>query len=152
MHRALLPLYRALLTLFILGASTKVVKIDLNRVEPSLPQLDQAQSKMIHRFQRLSSPGRMPNVVALANNMDTSYYGTIQIGTPPQSFNVIFDTGSSDLWVMSNQCKSIACLGHPRYNCDLSSTYRKNGTSFSITYGTGQVAGHLGYVTKTPCY
>ncbi|XP_078514914.1 pepsin A-like [Lissotriton helveticus] len=83
----------------------------------------------------------------MTNYMDTTYYGTISIGTPPQSFNVIFDSGSSNLWVPSTSCTSSACSNHNEFNPSSSSTFQSTSTSLSIGYGTGSMTGVLGYDT-----
>ncbi|XP_033910738.3 gastricsin-like [Acipenser ruthenus] len=85
----------------------------------------------------------------IMNYNDMSYYGPITIGTPAQSFYVLFDTGSSNLWVASTYCSSQACTNHPVFDPTQSSTWSSNGQTFSVQYGTGSLSGVFGYDTVT---
>jgi hypothetical protein len=84
----------------------------------------------------------------LTNYLDAQYYGTIEIGTPAQEFTVIFDTGSSNTWVPSKKCTSLACFLHARYDSSQSSTYEQDSRSFAIRYGSGAVEGIVSRVSS----
>ncbi|XP_052057023.1 renin [Apodemus sylvaticus] len=96
-------------------------------------------------FTKKSSFSNVTSPVVLTNYLDTQYYGEIGIGTPPQTFKVIFDTGSANLWVPSTKCGPLytACGIHSLYDSSESSSYMENGTEFTIHYGSGTVKGFL---------
>ncbi|KAL3232195.1 hypothetical protein RNJ44_04111 [Nakaseomyces bracarensis] len=81
--------------------------------------------------------------VPLNNYMNAQYYSDISIGTPGQKFKVILDTGSSNLWVPSVDCGSLACFLHNKYDHSQSSTYVKDGEPLKISYGSGAIEGYI---------
>lgn len=50
---------------------------------------------------------------------------------------------SSNLWIPSTQCTSIACFLHAKYDSSASSTYKPNGTGIEIHYGSGSMEGFV---------
>ncbi|XP_063212862.1 pepsin B-like [Chroicocephalus ridibundus] len=83
----------------------------------------------------------------ITNHLDSSYFGEISIGSPPQNFLVLFDTGSSNLWVPSTYCQTPACYNHAKFKPSESSTFISNGRSYNISYGSGTLTVVLGYDT-----
>ncbi|RPD58766.1 acid protease [Lentinus tigrinus ALCF2SS1-7] len=78
-------------------------------------------------------------------NADSSFYGSIAVGTPAISYNVILDTGSSDLWLAaSDGLSSQSSDGIPTFDGNASSTFTDLNTQFSISYGSGAARGTLG--------
>uniref|UniRef100_A0A8C2ZNV7 Nothepsin n=1 Tax=Cyclopterus lumpus TaxID=8103 RepID=A0A8C2ZNV7_CYCLU len=69
------------------------------------------------------------------------YYGEISLGSPAQNFSVVFDTGSSDLWVPSTYCVSQACASHRRFKAFQSTSFHHDGRTFGIHYGSGHLLG-----------
>lgn len=80
--------------------------------------------------------------VGIDDFSNAQYYGDIDVGTPGQKFRVVFDTGSSNLWIPSAKC-GLGCLLHPKFDEGASSTFHPNGTAFNIMYGSGPVSGYL---------
>ncbi|KAI6221283.1 Eukaryotic aspartyl protease [Aphelenchoides fujianensis] len=78
---------------------------------------------------------------------NVQYRGRMTLGTPPQEFNVVFDTGSSILWVPRKGCHSTGPLakacGSSRgvYDPHRSRTAYPTNETFVVRYGTGSVEG-----------
>jgi len=80
---------------------------------------------------------------------DTLYEGMISVGTPPQAFRVILDTGSGILWVPMKGCSNSGRMGEycstgqHLYDPSRSSTSKNTRKQFQIQYGIGATTGTL---------
>ncbi|KAE9364203.1 acid protease [Stipitochalara longipes BDJ] len=68
---------------------------------------------------------------------DLQWYGNLAIGTPEQKFTVVFDTGSSDIWIPTNFCTVPGCIDHRRFNLSESTTFQNLSKPWSVEFGTG---------------
>lgn len=87
--------------------------------------------------------GQGVGIVPQNNSQDVYYYGEITIGTPPQPFVVLFDSGSANLFVPSIDCDSAnyPCSQHHKYNASASSTYKDLNTPYNMAdWATGYLA------------
>jgi len=96
---------------------------------------------------------RALGVDTLTKKHKLAYFGEIQVGTPAQTFSVVYDTGSGNLIVPSTDCTSEACLKHSRFDRDESPTTKQitckgeevpwgsPGGAVTINFGTGHITG-----------
>lgn len=84
------------------------------------------------------TPGK--EEVQLHNFLNVVYHGEIEVGMPGQKLRVVFDTGSSNLWVPTD---SAANGAHRFFAPAKSSSYHGIAKPFFIRYGSGEVSGQF---------
>ncbi|ELR62038.1 hypothetical protein M91_12573, partial [Bos mutus] len=142
-----------LVLLGLVAFSECIVKIPLRRVKTMRKTLSGKNTlnnflkEHPYRLSHISFRGSNLTTLPLRNIRDMLYVGNITIGTPPQEFQVVFDTGSSDLWVPSDFCTSPACSTHVRFRHFQSSTFRPTTKTFRIIYGSGRMKGVVAHDT-----
>jgi len=82
-----------------------------------------------------------------------SFSGSLSVGSPPQAFRAVMDTGSGHIILPSSSCEGKACLLHRQYNVSASTTgtainadgSQVDGLADQVTigFGTGQVLGEF---------
>jgi len=128
------------LTLGLALCVNALVKVPLFRMKSIREEMrEQGIERVDNQYSKYDTEA--PDPVIIRNYEDAQFYGPISVGTKGQTLNVIFDTGSSNLWVPSKKCTN--CGFHPRYDSSQSSTYVANGSSFKIQYASGPVSGFL---------
>jgi len=103
---------------------------------------DEQNTKNLHRFLLGSQNQENENKVFLEDYFNNQYIGDIGVGSPPQYLRMVFDTGSSDLWIPGGKYVDYGEL-HNKFESSKSLTYTPVGEakSFVIQYGTGLVTG-----------
>jgi hypothetical protein len=157
---------RTLLILLAVIGVAMAMKFPLRKMNMRQRMAAQGRSKeyremkqAIRNAQRASNDDDLPTL----DFDDVTYVADITIGTPPQQFTVVMDTGSANLWVPGTDCKSSGgrqsrnvmagkiapanddpCAGKNKFDTKKSSTFKDDSEPFSITYGTGSCSGDIG--------
>ncbi|KAG0705369.1 aspartic peptidase domain-containing protein [Suillus ampliporus] len=107
----------------------------------------QPSQRMQLRLQRglHKDPSVLLSDVSVASSQEYAYLIRADIGG--QDFWITFDTGSSDLWVVSSDCTNSDCQGITRYSSSSSSTLTLTDQPFKLTYLMGSVLGTVGTET-----
>ncbi|KAI6185088.1 Peptidase A1 domain-containing protein [Aphelenchoides bicaudatus] len=101
------------------------------------------------KFNQRLNKGSVP----ITTYLDTFYVMNLTIGTPPQTFQVMVDTGDANFWVVGEDCVDPQCDGisdpsiqfwkKNKFHNELSSTFTRNDTPI---YNGFTAYSYLGYL------
>lgn len=105
------------------------------------PEWIQRETHKLRAKYRIKDRREKRQAAALADySMDSFYFATVNIGTPPQAFNLVLDTGSSDTWVVSSACPPAQCTHNVhKFDTSKSHTFHASDQPFHVSYGTGGI-------------
>jgi len=81
----------------------------------------------------------------MKNDGNMAYMATVYLGTPPQKLRAIFDTGSSNTWVVNKKAidgDEGINVKYP-YTDTESTTCKKTEQEAHISFGSGSLSGHF---------
>lgn len=119
-----------------------VAAAEVQRVPLAKKQLtfDEMLKSLNGHHQELGAKFGNPSPIVISDYQNAQYYGPISVGSSGETVQVVYDTGSSNLWVPNKKCCGILSK-HNFYHHEKSTSYTANGTVFNIAYGSGPVSG-----------
>lgn len=133
---------RNIIALLLGAASAKEISLDLS-VAPKLSKNELLPSSGLRRGAMSLQSSNDSQVISknLRDYYDVQIFARIYIGSNQQAFDMIFDTGSNWLWVMSEHCTN--CPPNARFDDEGSSTYESSRAVDYLYYGSGDVYGNV---------
>ena len=126
----------------LLAVSLAITRIPVKRIQKNKADFNEWREWLGSIYDDSYNP--LGDNIPLVNYQDTIFFGEVQIGTPAKNFTVVFDTGSSNLWVPSLNCTSDTCSNKTKYDPAESSSFKEDGRQMIIPYGSGLVSGTVG--------
>jgi len=124
------------------GLSKKVSSVNLNAQPRRSPHW--IHKNIMQVAEKKGEPLSTSEHIKLTNLFNKQYTGTVQLGSPPQEIdNIVFDTGSGDLWVFGD-ASSEYMIGTKTFQEKLSTTFTATETKFVVKYIAGFAKGVIG--------
>jgi len=136
---------RVVLSLLLGVVSADIIRVPIRKTM-SLKDLAKAVETQVMGFTEAATL-RDGDSVPIADFQNAQFYGPVKIGG--QEFQVIFDTGSSNLWVPGKNCSFLKCWRHKKYDETVSKDFKRDGRQFKVQYGSGPVEGIFNQDTVT---
>ncbi|CAD8059709.1 unnamed protein product [Paramecium sonneborni] len=125
----------------------KVIHIQLNERETKV-QDKQNFYKLIainqdklgdSSFAQIQKSG--PEYMRMHNYKNIQYTADLGIGQSGNTFKVVLDTGSANLWIDSTRCQEEGCMRHKQYNHEDSQSFLPLNQELNVEFGSGDLKG-----------